>query len=199
MANPNEITLVPIGPLTNIALAVRLEPRIAEATKAVVLMGGSAFVGGNITAAAEANIRNDPHAAQIVFSADWPIVMAGWDVNNSFHMDPRYLDRLRDLGNPATDFIGEIYPCLQTFLRRPDRSIDVPDLLAVAYAVDPSLFTTVRRPMYIETEGRSAGMTVVDQRPFSQDDVDDRQVDILVDVDADRLRNLYLERLAQYG
>jgi inosine-uridine nucleoside N-ribohydrolase len=199
MANPGEITLVPIGPLTNIALAMRLEPRLVQATKAVVLMGGSAFVGGNATAAAEANLLNDPHAAHIVFSESWPIVMAGWDVNNQFHMDQTYLDRLCALGNPATDFIREIYPCLQAFLRQPGGSIDVPDLLAVAYLVNPSLFTVARYPVYVETEGRSAGMTVVDQRPFSQDGAEDPEVDILLDVDAERLRALYLERLAQYG
>jgi inosine-uridine nucleoside N-ribohydrolase len=199
MANPGEITLVPIGPLTNIALAVRLEPRIVEAARGVVLMGGSAFVGGNATAAAEANLRNDPHAAHIVFTAGWPIVMAGWDVSNRFHMNPTYLDQLSALGNPATDFISAIYPCLQAFLRQPDAAIDVPDLLAVAYLVDPALFTTKRYPMYVETDGRSAGQTVADQRPFSQDGHEDPEVEVLLDVDADRLRAMYLERLARYG
>jgi len=199
MAHPGEITLVPIGPLTNIALALRLVPEIAEAAKAVVLMGGSAFVGGNVTASAEANIWNDPHAADIVFSAGWPIVMAGWDVNNEFHMEQPYLDQLCDLGSPATHFIREIYPCLQSFLRRTDGAIDVPDLLAVAYVVDPSLFAASRYPVYVETEGRSAGMTVADRRPFSQDGAMDPEIDILVNVDAERLRTLYLERLAQYA
>jgi inosine-uridine nucleoside N-ribohydrolase len=199
LANPGQVTLVPIGPLTNIALAVRLEPRIVEAAKGVVLMGGSMMVGGNITAAAEANIRNDPHAAHIVFSAGWPVVMAGWDVNKRFQMDQEYLDRLCALGNPATDFIREIYPCLQAFLRKPGGAIDVPDLLAVAYVVDPSLFTVVRHPIYVETEGRSAGMTVADRRPFSQDGAQDPPVDILLDVDAERLRAMYLERLGRYG
>ena len=105
MANPGEITLVPIGPLTNIAMALRLEPHIAKAAKGVTLMGGSAFAGGNASAAAEANIRNDPHSADIVFSAGWPIVMAGWDVNNQFHMNQTYLDQLCALDNPATSFI----------------------------------------------------------------------------------------------
>ena len=199
MANPGEVTLVPIGPLTNIALALRLEPAIVEAVKGVSLMGGSAFAGGNKSAAAEANLYNDPQAAAIVFSAGWPIVMAGWDVNNRFYMNPAYLDQLCALGNPATAFIEAIYPCLQAFLKLPEQAIDVPDLLAVAYLVDPSLFTAKRYPVYVETEGRSAGMTVVDQRPFSRDGNVDPQVDILLDVDAERLRALYLERLAQYG
>ena len=200
MANPGEIMLVPIGPLTNLAMALRLEPRIANAAKGVVLMGGSAFAGGNASAAAEANIRNDPHSADIVFSAGWPIVMAGWDVNNQFRMKPSYLDKLCALGNPATSFIEQIYPCLQDFLQLPDQAIDVPDLLAVAYIVDPTLFTAKRYPVYVETEGRSAGMTVVDQRPnaIKRNETDDPLIDILLDVDADRLKALFLERLALY-
>ena len=199
LANPGEVMLVPIGPLTNIALALRLEPAIVDAVKGVSLMGGSAFVGGNKTAAAEANLYNDPHAADIVFSAGWPITMAGWDVNNCFHMNQAYLDKLCTLGNPATAFIEAIYPCLQAFIQLPEQAIDVPDLLAIAYLVEPSLFTVKRYPVYVETEGRSAGMTVVDQRPFRQDDAADPLVDILLDVDAERLRALFLKRLAQYG
>lgn len=199
LAHPGEVTLVPLGPLTNLALALRLEPAIATAVKGVSLMGGSAFVGGNKTAAAEANIYNDPHAAAIVFSAGWPVTMAGWDVNNRFHMNQHYLDQLCALGNPATNFIQAIYPCLQAAVRLPEQAIDVPDLLAVAYLVDPSLFTVKRYPVYVETEGRSSGMTVVDQRPFSRDGTRDPEIDILLDVKAERLRALYLERLAQYG
>lgn len=199
MANPGEVTLVPIGPLTNLALALRLEPAIAQAAKGVSLMGGSAFAGGNKSAAAEANIHNDPHAAAIVFSAGWPIAMAGWDVNNQFYMNQAYMDELCALGNPATDFIEAIYPCLQGFLGLPEAAIDVPDLLAVAYLVDPSLFTVKRYPVYVETEGRTAGMTVVDQRHNRRNDNPDPEIDVLLDVDAAKLRALYLERLAKYG
>lgn len=71
LAHPGEITLVPTAPLTNIALALRREPRIAELVKEVVLMGGS-YTRGNITPAAEFNIHADPEAAAVVFSAGWP-------------------------------------------------------------------------------------------------------------------------------
>lgn len=198
MANPGEVMLVPIGPLTNIALAIRLEPAIVDAVKGISLMGGSAFEGGNVTAAAEANLYNDPHAAAIVFAAGWPITMAGWDVNNRFHMNPAYLDQLCALGNPATYFIEAIYPCLQAFVQLPENAIDVPDLLAMAYLVDPTLFSSKRYPVYVETEGRSAGMTVVDQRAIKEDGQVDPEVNILLDVDAERLRALFLERLGQY-
>jgi purine nucleosidase len=80
-AAPHEITLVPVGPLTNIALAVEKDPSIAPLVKEVVLMGG-AITGGNVNAAAEANISNDPEAAQIVFQAGWPLTMVGLDFSN---------------------------------------------------------------------------------------------------------------------
>ena len=80
-ANPHEITLVPIGPLTNIALALEKDPSIVPLVKEVVIMGGS-ISGGNVNAAAEANIFNDPEAAQIVFQAGWPLTMVGLDVGD---------------------------------------------------------------------------------------------------------------------
>src|SRR5215813_4450329 len=80
-ANPHEIMLVPIGPLTNIALALEKDPSIASLVKEVVIMGGS-ISGGNVNAAAEANIYNDPEAAQIVFQAGWPLTMVGLDVGD---------------------------------------------------------------------------------------------------------------------
>ncbi len=93
MANPGEITLVPLGPLTNIALAVSLEPRIVEAVKEVVLMGGVIDGRGNASPVAEANIRNDPEAAQIVFQAGWPVTMVGLDVTRQSVMTPEQSGR----------------------------------------------------------------------------------------------------------
>src|SRR5215470_4911256 len=75
-ANPHEITLIPVGPLTNIALALQKDRSIVKLVKEVVIMGGS-ISGGNVNAAAEANIYNDPEAAQIVFQAGWPLTMVG--------------------------------------------------------------------------------------------------------------------------
>src|SRR5207245_11812308 len=77
-AAPHEITLVPVGPLTNIALAVEKDPSIVPLVKEAILMGGS-ISGGNVIAAEEANLYNDPEAAQIVFKAGWPLTMVGLD------------------------------------------------------------------------------------------------------------------------
>ena len=92
-ASPHEITLVPIGPLTNIALAVEKDPSIVPLVKEVILMGGS-ITGGNSTASAEANIYNDPEAAQIVFQAGWPLTMVGLEVGDKAVFSQKYLDQL---------------------------------------------------------------------------------------------------------
>ena len=81
-ANPHEVTLVPVGPLTNLALALRLDPGIAELVKEVVIMGGVVANPGNMTPVAEANIYHDPHAADIVMAAGWPLVLVGLDVTH---------------------------------------------------------------------------------------------------------------------
>ena len=83
---PGEVTLAPIGPLSNIATALQREPRIAEWAKEVVLMGGTARQAGNVSPVAEANIWNDPHAAQAVFTAPWSITMIGLDVTQQIVM-----------------------------------------------------------------------------------------------------------------
>ena len=93
-AAPHEITLVPVGPLTNIALAVEKDPSIVPLVKEVIIMGGS-ITGGNVNAAAEANIYNDPEAAQIVFQAGWPLTMVGLDVGDKTLLTKKYLDPTR--------------------------------------------------------------------------------------------------------
>ena len=92
-AAPHEITLVPVGPLTNIALAVLKDPSIVPLVKEVIIMGGS-ISGGNVNASAEANIYNDPEAAQIVFQAGWPLTMVGLDVGDKTLFSKKYLDQL---------------------------------------------------------------------------------------------------------
>src|SRR5947209_12140140 len=91
---PHEITLIPVGPLTNIALAVSKDPSIVPLVKDVVIMGGS-ITGGNVNGAAEANIYNDPEAAAIVFKAGWTVTMVGSDVGERTILTRSYLTELR--------------------------------------------------------------------------------------------------------
>src|SRR5260370_15308548 len=106
-ASPHEITLVPVGPLTNIALAVEKDPSIVPLVKEVILMGGS-IAGGNVNAAAEANIYNDPEAAQIVFQAGWPLTMVGLEVGDKALFTDKYLDQLGQTHGQINDFVYSV-------------------------------------------------------------------------------------------
>ena len=195
--NPGEITLVPVGPLTNIALAVRLEPRIIELVKEVVIMGGAAFVPGNATPAAEANICNDPHASAIVFSAGWPLTMVGLDVTTKVVMTAGYLAELGRAGNPATDLISRILPFYQNYFDSfygAKGSIHTHDPSAIGYLIDPSLFQCEQMPVFVETEGQCAGQTVPDQH---HQWIEGPLTNVCRGVDAERLLAMYKERMTK--
>jgi len=166
MANPHEVILAPIGPLTNIAMAYRLEPRIAPLVKEVVLMGGCAFALGNITAVAEANIYHDPHAAEVVFAAPWKVTMVGLDVTTRIIMTPEYLARLYAAGNPAVQLLEKIQPCYQAFheqLYGMKGAIHTHDPAVIAYLLKPELFKCEEMPVYVVTEGVCIGKTIGDK------------------------------------
>ena len=97
---------MPIGHLTNIALALRLEPRIAQNVKQIVLMGGNALVPGNSTPAAEANINDDPEAADIVFGTGWPVTMVGLDVTTKASMSDQQLQSYARSSSPMAQHIA---------------------------------------------------------------------------------------------
>ena len=198
MANPGEITLVPLGPLTNVALAVSVEPRIAENVRDVVLMGGAANVPGNASPVGEANIRNDPESAHIVFHAGWPLTMVGLDVTEKTVMTPEYLEQLARANTPATDFISRITPHYLAFSQRWGvNGFPVHDSSALAYVIDPTLFTT--KMAYVDVDFHSphhAGNTVPDWR--GQRGVEPN-VNVCLDVDSDRFLDLYRRRLTGAG
>src|SRR5947209_7495576 len=104
---PHEITLVPVGPLTNIALAVSKDPSIASLVKDIVIMGGS-ITGGNVNGAAEANIYNDPDAAAIVFNAGWMVTMIGSDVGERTLIARKQLSELQATHGPESDFVFKL-------------------------------------------------------------------------------------------
>lgn len=162
MRAPGEITLVPIGPLTNIALALRLEPRIAQNVREVVIMGGNAFSAGNATPAAEANIHNDPEAADVVFGAPWQVTMVGLDVTHQVNMTRADLAEYERINTPDAQHIVRIVPHYRDFFERVNGidGIYVHDSSAIAYLLDPSLFTTIERPVVVDMDhGVSRGKT----------------------------------------
>jgi inosine-uridine nucleoside N-ribohydrolase len=200
MANPGEITLVPIGPLTNIALALLLEPRLPEHLAGIVLMGGNAFAPGNSTPAGEANIVNDPEAADIVFGADCPIVMAGLDVTEATTMSGELLDRIGTVDNPRARHLAEILPFYRQFaIATTGRDeIAIHDSTAISYLIAPELYTTVEHPIRVDTgHGVGRGKTWAATRHLQR--VTEwhgrRAVTILTGVDVDAVVRLELGRL----
>ena len=166
MANPHEVILAPIGPLTNIAMAYRLEPRIAPLVKELVLMGGCAFALGNISAVAEANIYHDPHAAEVVFAAPWKVTMVGLDVTTKIVMRPEYFAKLYAAANPAVRLLEKIQPCYQAFHEQiygMKGAIHTHDPAVIAYLLAPELFRCEEMPVYVVTEGLCLGKTIADK------------------------------------
>lgn len=197
MASPGEITLVPLGPLTNVALAVSLEPRIAQQVREVVLMGGAANARGNASSVAEANIRNDPEAAHIVFEAPWKVTMVGLDVTRQVVMTPDYIADLAASGAPHTDFIAQITRHYTDFYRTYVGldGFHVHDSSAVAYVVDPTLFETETVPLTVETQSpQHFGLTAVDWRRRAGREPN---VNVCVGVDSERFLDLYRQTLTE--
>jgi len=163
LANPHEITLLPIGPLTNIAMAYLIEPKIAKLVKELVIMGGAVHCPGNITPVAEANFFHDPHAAQAVIRADWPIVLAGLDVCGlSSMLSNELLDKIITTDKPLSPFIKGALPFYQNFISQFGifDKVDFPDTLAAAYLLEPGIFETEDTFLFVETEGSCLGQSV---------------------------------------
>ncbi len=169
---PHQITLVPVGPETNIALAVSKDPSIVPLVKDVVVMGGS-IVGGNVDAAAEANIFGDPEAASIVFNAGWPITMVGLGVGNETLVKPDLIAKLAQTHGPENDFVVGVLKFLENLSERfGDKGVAMYDPLAVGAAIDPSLIKT--KPMRVDIELRgefTRGETVANRRNAIENNV----------------------------
>ena len=208
-ALPHDITLVPVGPLTNIALAVLKDPSIVPLVKEVVLMGGS-ISGGNVNAAAEANIHNDPEAAQIVFQAGWPLTMVGLDVGDKTLLSRKYLDQLASTHGPVNDFIYAVAKYLIDLSAQFGwAGTPMYDPLAVGVVIDSTLVTAREMHVDVETRGEfTRGETVANHRGTVERNVlhGDRYMIEAVDkvspntkvciaVDADRFLQLFVSRI----
>ncbi len=191
------VTLVPIGPLTNIALAFRRAPDIVERVQQIVLMGGAYFEVGNITPAAEFNIYVDPEAADIVFRAGAPLVVASLDVTHKALTTRARVEAFRKMGTPVGRMVAEWTDFFERFDKEKYGSEGAPlhDPCTVAWLLRPDLFSG--REINVEIETRSPltrGMTVADWwrvtgRPAN--------ALFLGDVDAEGFFGLLTERLAR--
>lgn len=159
-----DITLVPTGPLTNIALALLKAPDIVPKIQEIVLMGGGYF--GNWTPASEFNIFADAEAAKVVFESGVPLTMAGLELTHQAIATPEIVTRIQKIDNEVSHFVAE----LLTFFSETYREVfgfkgaPIHDACAVAYCIDPEVFTTTKYRVDVETKGEHTyGMTVIDK------------------------------------
>jgi purine nucleosidase len=195
---PKTITLVPTGGLTNIALAVRKEPRLAERVKEVVLMGGG-YHTGNWSAVAEFNIKIDPEAAHIVFNERWPVMMVGLDLTHQALATPAVVDQIAAVGTKPAQFVLDLLEFFGTMYKK-SQGFDSPpvhDPCAVAYVIDPTVMTTRRVPVDIELTGAlTLGMTVAD---FRSPPPDDCTTSVAVELDHQKFWGLVVDALRRIG
>jgi len=152
MARPGQVTIVPIGPLTNIATALRVEPRLAAAVEGIVWMGGAVRTPGTLTPVTELNASYDPEATHIVLSSGAPITMVGLDVTTRTCLTLGDVERIRATGTPLGGYLAEVVDPWVRFVmaRRHLPGCWLHDPLAVCVAIDPSLVRT--EPMYVRVE-----------------------------------------------
>jgi inosine-uridine nucleoside N-ribohydrolase len=159
-----ELTLVAVGPLTNLALALQHDPQLVEHVRRVVVMAGAFGTrghSGNVSPVAEANVANDPHAADLVFAARWPVTIVGLDVTHEVLMSTDYLAALGRDGAEEGAFIWEITRCYESFYNaRTGGGIYSHDASAVACALDPGPFELRPGPVRVVTDGIAAGQTI---------------------------------------
>ena len=208
---PHQITLIPIGPLTNIALAVSKDPGIVPLVKDIVIMGGS-ITGGNVDGAAEANIYNDPEAAQIVFNAGWVVTMIGSDVGERTLITRKDVTRLQANHAPQSDFAARL---AEFYVTRSEKSgypgAALYDPLAVGTVIDPSLVTLRNMHVDVETRGEfTRGETVANRHGSDENNVlhgDHYEIEgvvrlksnarVCVASDADRFVRLLVDRITE--
>ncbi len=194
---PGSVTICSLGPLTNVALALIREPRVAPRIREIVLMGGGFFEGGNTTPAAEFNIYVDPHAADVVFRSGVPIVMMPLDVTHKALTTARRVEAFRKLGTRVGDATAALLDFFERFDEEKYGTDGGPlhDPCVIAYLLKPELFKGRSCNVAVETASElTLGMTVVDWWG-----VTDRPKNALVmrDIDADGFFALLVERLGR--
>lgn len=160
-AHPRRITLVAAGRLTNLALALHHAPEIASLVRGVVIMGGAFHVNGNITPAAEANIWGDADAADIVFTAGWPVTAIGLDVTTQVEMDRHGLDALAHAGGADADLVRALsQDYVDFYLQAGHNGMVVHDCCACVALTRPELFEFEHASVRVASDGLARGMTI---------------------------------------
>ncbi len=199
-SEPGTITLVPTDPLTNIALACRLEPKIIDRVKEVVLMGGG-YHKANWSAVAEFNIKVDPEAAHIVFNESWRLTMIGLDLTHQALCTPEVQKRIENIGTPLAQFVSDSMDFFRQAYKDNQNFVDPPvhDPCTIAYLIDPSVVQTRRCPLDVEIHGElTSGMTVADLRG-PEPSTDECNTQVATKLDFDKFWDLVTEAIERIG
>ena len=198
-ASAEPVTLVPTGPLTNIALLLSAHPELKAKIAQIVLMGGSAGPG-NWTPAAEFNIYVDPEAAEMVFGAGVPITMCGLDVTHAAQVMDEDIERIRAITNPIARTVAELLDFFMIYHRDPKWGfIGAPlhDPCTIAWLLRPELFEGIECHVSVETQGQyTVGMTVVDRYRLSPHEPN---ATVLLGVERQGFIDLLVEQLQAYS
>ena len=193
------MTLVPLAPLTNIALLLRTHPDVVHRIGRIVFMGGSASIG-NATAAAEFNIWHDPEAAAIVLGSGVPMTMYGLDVFYDVTVDAATAQMLASSAEPGAQLAGRLLA--HQVGRLGGAAGTIGDAGAVAAVIAPDLLSTGRHPVHVELSGSwTRGQTVVDRRRVAGEGDDPPglppgEIDVALAIDGDRARQVFLDVVA---
>lgn len=197
MTSTSKVTLVATGPLTNIALALKYEPKIKENIDEIVVMGGS-YQLGNMTPAAEFNIWADPESAQIVFNAGVPVVMVGLDVTRKVLVTPPVLERMSKVGTRAS----QLFVDLMEFFNKTQKEVfgweggPLHDPLTVAYLIDPTVIKTKLMNVQVDTWSmQSYGRTNCDIFGMSKEP---KNVHVAMEVDIEKYWDILESVMREY-
>ena len=192
--HPDEVTLLALGPMTNVALALRRRPDLAPRIRSLVFMGGNARVPGNVTAAAEFNIWFDPEAAAEVLQAPIPrVVMFGLDITNHAPLHKTHFDRVVAVDTPLTRLMR--HDMGPRFAGDPAATSYVWDCITAAWLIEPSIVTASERlPITVDTTfGPTYGATPIDPGGVA----DGRSIEVMLDLDVERFYALYSDLLTR--
>lgn len=215
MANkfPGEISLVAVGPLTNIAAAVSLDPDLPSKLKELVVMGGTVAAFGNVSPVAEANFINDPHAADTVCGFDWPLRIIGLDVTLEVMLTDFDLAKLRDKAGQTGQFIWDTSRFYVDFYTadqninsdsNPERRCAMHDASAVVYLVERDAFEFTSGAARVVPDGIAAGQLTIDRKVNSDGSyalpfwLNRPRVEAAMRVDSARVRASFLNTIIQY-
>lgn len=194
LASKEKVTLVPMGPLTNIALLLHMYPQVREKIELICLMGG-ASKGGNVTKTAEFNIWADPEAASIVYRSGVPIVMCGLDVTTKSGINHSQAALLNENGGKASKMCAEMVNFyLSTSFYKGKSMASIHDASTLMYLLHPEIYKAVRMDVEIDcSENLNRGMTVCDfTKTLGKEDAG---IDVLLEVDADLFSRYLIERI----